>query len=107
VGALRQSALTPHGKAVRLFASLCSHHYSARRRKALPIWRGTDGSNPAPSSGESRANLNCVSRRHSFSKTSARQARATALAHADQAERDHAALKAAARAGIVDVQQEH
>src|SRR5271169_5306018 len=23
------------------------------RRKALPIWRGTDGSNPSPSSGES------------------------------------------------------
>ena len=43
MGALRQSALTPHGKAVRLFASLCSHYCSARRRKALPIWRGTDG----------------------------------------------------------------
>src|SRR5438270_13411483 len=53
VGALRQSALTPHGKAVRLFASLCSHHCSARPRKALPIWRGTDGSNPSPSSKES------------------------------------------------------
>ena|SRR5438309_1155817 len=56
VGALRQSALTPHGKAVRLFASLCSHHCSARRRKALPIWRGTDGSNPSPSSRESATN---------------------------------------------------
>ena len=30
--------VTPHGKAVRLFASLCSHYHSARRRKALPIW---------------------------------------------------------------------
>ena len=31
VGAVRQSALTPHCKAVRLFASLCSHRCSARR----------------------------------------------------------------------------
>jgi hypothetical protein len=46
---------------VRLFASLCSHHCSARRRKALPSWRGTDGSNPSPSSGESRANLKTTS----------------------------------------------
>ena len=30
-----------------------------------------------------------------------------ALAYADQAEKDHAALKAAVRAGIVDVQLEH
>jgi Uncharacterized protein conserved in bacteria (DUF2252) len=30
-----------------------------------------------------------------------------ALAYADQAERDHAALKAAVRAGIVEVQLEH
>jgi hypothetical protein len=30
-----------------------------------------------------------------------------ALAYADQAERDHAALKAAVRAGVVDVQLEH
>jgi hypothetical protein len=30
-----------------------------------------------------------------------------ALAYADQADRDHAALKAAMRAGIVDVQLEH
>jgi hypothetical protein len=30
-----------------------------------------------------------------------------ALAYADQAERDHAALRAAARAGIVEVQLEH
>jgi hypothetical protein len=29
---------------------------------------GPEGSNPAPSSGESLANLNCASRRHSFSK---------------------------------------
>jgi hypothetical protein len=27
------------------------------RRKALPFWRGTGSSNPAPSSGESGANL--------------------------------------------------
>ena len=30
-----------------------------------------------------------------------------ALAYADQAEKDHAALKAAVSAGIVDVQLEH
>jgi hypothetical protein len=30
-----------------------------------------------------------------------------AVAYADQAERDHAALKAAVRAGVVDVQLEH
>ena len=30
-----------------------------------------------------------------------------ALAYADQAERDHAALKSAVRAGIVEVQLEH
>ena len=30
-----------------------------------------------------------------------------ALAYADQAEQDHGALKAAVRAGIVDVQPEH
>jgi hypothetical protein len=33
------------------------------RRKALPIWRGTDGSNPSPSSGESSTNPNVA--RHS------------------------------------------
>ena len=30
-----------------------------------------------------------------------------ALAYADQAERDHAALRAAVRAGVVEVQLEH
>jgi hypothetical protein len=35
VGALRQSTLTPHCKAVRLFALLCLHRCPGRRRKGV------------------------------------------------------------------------
>jgi hypothetical protein len=34
-----------------------------------PYRGGTEGSNPSLSSGESRANLNCASRRHSCHRT--------------------------------------
>ena len=35
----------------------------AQARKTLSLLRGTEGSNPAPASGESRANLKLISQR--------------------------------------------
>jgi len=55
---VRERARTVRQLLVRLARNCSDDTADARsdslgRRKALPIWRGTDGSNPSPSSGES------------------------------------------------------
>ena len=45
------------GALAYLTACLSARGSMAQVRAAEKIWQGTDGSNPSPSSGESRANL--------------------------------------------------
>src|ERR1700738_357186 len=53
---------TPVGSTPLLVPPAPTERPRSRDAQVLHLGRGTDGSNPVPSSGESRANLNCASR---------------------------------------------
>src|ERR1700736_3424393 len=55
--ALEGDGFEPSVPAAREPVYIAEGELRGDRRAAKKIWRGTDGSNPSPSSGESRANL--------------------------------------------------